>query len=232
MSLGHGSSIVRNGLVFYIDAANRKSYPGSGTNWIDLSGNGNNGTLVNGPTYSNTNNGLLTFDGVDDYVNISNAAIGNFGTSNFTVSCWGKAASGSTGTRGIFSKYNPHSAAGTGWFMFHRDGNIWVRITQDLVAPLENSTISVNIGTNRWHLFTMVRNANSFSLYANDSLLQTNTTTNLIDCSSAAPLRIGSGYSSGYYYSGDCSGASIYNRALSATEIQQNFNALRGRYGI
>lgn len=232
MGIAYNTSIVRDGLVLHLDAANRKSYPGSGTAWNDLSGNGNNGTLVNGPTYGSSNNGLLTFDGVDDYVNISNAAIGNFGTSNFTVSCWGKAASGSTGTRGIFSKYNPHSASGTGWFLFYRDGNIWARITQDLVAPLEASSISVNIGTNVWYLFTMVRSGNSFLLYANDTLLQTNTTTNLIDCSSNAPLRIGSGYVSGYYYSGDCSGASIYNRELTATEVRQNFNAIRGRYGV
>ena len=232
MAPRYGPKIVKDGLVLALDAANVKSYPGTGASWFDLSGNGNNGTLMNGPTYSSSNNGLLAFDGIDDYVNISNAAIGNFGTSNFTVSCWGKAASGSSGSRGIFSKYNPHSGNGTGWFIFYRDGNIFCRITQDLVAPLEASSISVSIATNKWHFFTMIRSANSFLLYANDTLLQTNNTTNLIDCSSIAPLRIGSGYVSGYYYSGDCSGASIYNRALTAAEVKQNFNALRGRYGL
>jgi hypothetical protein len=230
--ISYNTSIVRNGLVLHLDAANPKSYPGSGTVWTDLSGNGYNGTLTNGPTYNSANNGAIVFDGVDDFVDISNASIGNFGTSNFTVSCWGKATSGSSGTRGIFSKYNPHSGNGTGWFMFYRDGNIWVRITQDLVAPLEESSMAVNIAVNNWYFFTMVRNANSFFLYSNGVLLDQRTTTNIINCSSTAPLRIGSGYSSGYYYNGNCSTASIYNRALSAQEIQQNFEALRGRYGV
>ena len=232
MGIAYNPSVVMNGLVLYLDAANPKSYPGSGTTWTDLSGNGNNGTLVNGVGYSSGNKGSLTFDGTNDYVDISNSSIGNFGTSNFTVSCWGKATSGISDTRGIFSKYNPHSGNGTGWFMFFRDGNIWVRITQDLAAPLEASTINVNVSVNTWHFFTIVRNSTSFSLYANDIKLQENTTTNIIDCSSSAPLRIGSGYVSGYYYSGSCSNAQIYNRALSITEIQQNFNATRGRYGI
>jgi hypothetical protein len=232
MTLSHSPRIVTDGLVLCLDAANPKSYPGSGTVWTDLSGNENNGTLVNGVGYSGDNKGSLTFDGVDDYVNISNSSIGNFETSSFTVSCWGKATSGSTGTRGIFSKYNPHSGNGTGWFMFHRAGQIWVRITQDLVAPLEASSIAINITVDKWYFFTMVRTANSFSLYVNDTKLQENTTTNIINCSSSAPLRIGSGYSSGYYYSGNCSNAQIYNRALTAAEIQQNFQATRGRYGI
>jgi hypothetical protein len=63
MSLGHGASIVRDGLVLYLDATNPKSYPGSGTTWKDLSGNGNNGTLVNGVGYTDANKGSLVFDG-------------------------------------------------------------------------------------------------------------------------------------------------------------------------
>ena len=72
MSLGHGASIVRNGLVLYLDAANPKSYPGSGTTWKDLSGNGNNGTLVNGPTFNSANGGSIVFDGTNDYVITTN----------------------------------------------------------------------------------------------------------------------------------------------------------------
>jgi hypothetical protein len=64
-----GPNIVTDGLVLYLDAANQKSYPGTGTTWNDLSGNGNNGTLVNGPTFNSDNNGSIVFDGVDDYVN-------------------------------------------------------------------------------------------------------------------------------------------------------------------
>ena len=67
MALSHSPSIVTNGLVLCLDAANSKSYPGSGTTWTDLSGRGNNGTLVNGVGYNSGNLGSLVFDGVDDY---------------------------------------------------------------------------------------------------------------------------------------------------------------------
>ena len=59
MSLIHNANVVRDGLVLYLDAANPKSYPGSGTTWYDLSGNSKNGALTNGPTYNLLNNGVL-----------------------------------------------------------------------------------------------------------------------------------------------------------------------------
>ena len=70
MSLSHLPKIVTNGLVLCLDASDIKSYPKSGTTWFDRSGNGNNGTLVNGVGYSSGNGGVLAFDGVDDYVEI------------------------------------------------------------------------------------------------------------------------------------------------------------------
>ena len=205
----------------------------TGGGWADLTGNGNNGELVNGVRENSSNLGSLVFDGTDDYIDISNSSIGNFGINDFTVSCWGKATTGSSGSRGIVSKYNPHSPNGTGWFIFFRDSGVTARITQDLVAPLEESNIITSpLTSNQWHHIIMTRRQKSFSLYIDGSLYQNNNTTNVIDCSSSGPLRIGSGYSSGYYYDGNASNVQIYNRALTAAEIQQNFNATRGRYGI
>lgn len=83
MSLGHGAGIVRSGLVLHLDAANRKSYPGSGTVWTDLSGLENNGTLNNSPTI---NNGILSLDGVND--NITIASIDLSSTDKITLSFW------------------------------------------------------------------------------------------------------------------------------------------------
>jgi hypothetical protein len=67
--------IVQSGLVLNLDAGVSSSYPGSGTTWTDLSGNGNTGTLTNGPTYNSANGGSLVFDGVDDYVNVGTPSI-------------------------------------------------------------------------------------------------------------------------------------------------------------
>ncbi len=213
-------------------AGTRGTTVATGGGWADLTGRGNNGEVLNGVRESNTNRGSLLFDGTNDYVDISNSSIGNFGTNNFTVSCWGKPTVGSSGSRGLVSKYDPHSPNGTGWFIFNVDGQIQVRITQDLVAPLERSEIVVSVSSNVWYNFVMRRSSNKFSLFINGQLSTENTTTNIIDCSSSAPLRIGSGYSSGYYYSGNVSLTKIYNRALTATEIQQNFNESRSRFGI
>ena len=85
MAFHRGPKVVTNGLVLALDAANTKSYPGSGTTWRDLSGNSRNGTLINGPSFNNTEGGSISFDGVDDYVN-TNYNAGTF--SQFTIHAW------------------------------------------------------------------------------------------------------------------------------------------------
>ena len=87
MGVAYNSRIVTDGLALCLDAANSKSYPGSGSTWTDLSGNGNNATLTNGPTYSSANGGSIVFDGVNDYVaptGLTNA----LWQGNWTVSFW------------------------------------------------------------------------------------------------------------------------------------------------
>ena len=74
MAYNNGPRIVTNGLVFSVDAADRNSYPGSGTTWTDVSLSGNNGTLTNGPTFSSTYGGGIVLDGINDYVSINDAA--------------------------------------------------------------------------------------------------------------------------------------------------------------
>ena len=66
MATNGGPNIIEDGLVFAVDAANKKSYPGSGTTWADLAGS-NNGTLINGPTFDSGNGGSIVFDGTNDY---------------------------------------------------------------------------------------------------------------------------------------------------------------------
>jgi hypothetical protein len=87
MSVAGGPDLIQDGLVLCLDAANTKSYPGSGTSWVDLSGNGNNGTLTNGPTFSSTNGGNIFFDGTNDYVRVSSTSIIP-GSSSFTFNIW------------------------------------------------------------------------------------------------------------------------------------------------
>ena len=85
MSVSNNPSIISNGLVLALDAADKNSYPGSGTAWTDLSGNGNNGTLINGPTFNTGSLGNIVFDGVDDY---GTTLLTRTGTNNTTISVW------------------------------------------------------------------------------------------------------------------------------------------------
>ena len=86
MATKYSPKTVTDGLLLSFDAANTKSYPKSGTTWSDLSGNGNTGTLTNGPTFNSANGGSIVFDGVDDYVNVANAS--SLNSSAQTISVW------------------------------------------------------------------------------------------------------------------------------------------------
>ena len=223
MSLGHGSSIVRSGLVLHLDAANRKSYPGSGTIWGDLSGNGNNGTLVNGVGYSSDNNGSLVFDGVDDQIPnpVPLSALGNTTPITTTASFWFKAAA-TSGRRNI------------SWAF--ADGMIIASVNNNLYFYRGNSYISTNvvIFDNTWKNLARVDNGNGNSLlfYLNGNLVHTDQSFITYGASQHNFFTSYGNGALGGYFPGNASVIQIYNRALTAQEIQQNFNALRGRYGV
>jgi hypothetical protein len=230
VALSHSPQISLNGLSLCLDAANSKSYPGSGTTWTDLSGNGNTGTLTNGPTYSSANLGSLVFDGVDDFVLVSSNASIPYGSSARTVSIWFYTntttwandvnnlffyGSGATGNAfGIdFSTY-PSMEVYT-----------WGGVGRDLTF----STTYSQVG---WKNITVTYNGSTTILiYENGTFTQTLTLTSACNTTSSG-VYIGSinpAILAGYY-DGRISNTTIYNRALSATEIQQNYNALKSRY--
>ena len=230
MSLGHGASIVRDGLVLHLDAANKKSYPGTGTTWNDLSGNGNNGTLINGVGYTTDNNGALVFDGVDNYVSCGNPALLNFGTSPFTLSfvCL-RTASGFQGGSYVNKGSGTYTGFGT------RDGAFYLHSSLGLFAK-----VGLNTTLNNWSVETFVVNQTTSPYvlrYTNGLLNQLNyqeTPANLGSISNSNNFVIGLSQAGGIdrYFNGNFSICTAYNRALSDQEIQKNFNALRGRYGI
>ena len=203
--------------VLCLDAGSRISYPGSGTTWTDLSGNSNTGTLTNGPTYSSANGGSIVFDGSNDYVGLTASASLN-GLTDFTFSAWAYFNTSSI-TNGFL--FVSGDAAFEFWryqgkFRFYYQGADF------------NTTDSVPTG--QWVLMMLTRSGSVFKQYINDTLSKT-TTINATAWPSAG-YRIGAYTSGGYNLNGLISSVSIYNRALSAAEISQNFNLLRGRYGI
>ena len=224
MGISYNTSLVRDGLVLHLDAANKKSYPGTGTTWTDMSGAGNNGTLVNGVGYSTTNKGTMTFDGVNDFVLSTNNA--NLQITTGTISTWFNANSNNTGFRGIITKQ-------FAWGLFLSD-NVLIAYDWGTGTYGTSRTTNINLGNNTWNNVTMSFSEtigspnNNANIYLNSVLV---TTTTIKHLNHDVSLQIGEA-NSNQNFSGSIASSSIYNRALTTLEIQKNFNTLRGRYGI
>ena len=209
-----------NGLVLCLDAGNTKSYPGSGTAWTDLSNNGNTGTLTNGPTYSSANGGSLVFDGGDDYVELNTNNIIT-GTNPFTFEAFYKVTNASVNAE-LFGNYGAGYTSNTIWI----SGRYGVYIN-DLVPYFQGYPLGV--GT--YHMAFTRTSAGACTLYKNGVVDGTSTSTTSI--SSSQNFRIGSDVNGiAEVFGGNLYSLKIYNRALTAAEVSQNFNALRGRFSI
>jgi len=223
MSLLHSPKIVTNGLVLCLDAASRKSYPGTGNVWRDLSGHGNNGTLTNGPTFSSANAGSIVFDGVNDWANFPSSSNYNVGTGDFSIFCWMK-SNNKNNYQTILSLDN--AANGNGILLYTNVTNGFLRTWVGNVA--QNG--SIDITNNAWNYIGIVKFSGSVTHYINSVSNVTFVSSNSVI--SNQNLRLGSYDGADYMYNGNISQVSIYNKALSQSEIRQNFNATRGRYGI
>jgi hypothetical protein len=236
--LGHGSKIVRDGLVLHLDAANIKSYPGSGTLWKDVSGNGNNGTLVNGVAFNSSNKGSMFFDRVNDHINFENVASLQFlNRSPYTLEAWiyPTVNPGASSWTGIFNRestfnglrdgYNIYLNGSTGTAMFFATERFQAGTNRGLIYEVTTSVL------NTWQQVCATYDGTNLNLFYNAQLISTrdDATGNIANTSKA--LEIGR-RSSGSYFGGRLNEQKIYNRALAPAEIQQNFEAIRGRYGI
>ena len=221
-----GRGIVRYGLVLDLDAGNTASYSGSGTTWTDLSASGNTGTLTNGPTYSSANGGSIVFDGVDDYVNCGSPSTLNFGTGNFNLSCWVNILSTSGADWiGIISRY----VSGVGFWIQLNPGNRYVGFGWDGSNFITSST---SAGGGQWKFISCQRTGStSAEVYVN-GISVASSSSMPSGTSNGQQIDIGRIDIAGRYSAGNIAQVSIYNRALTAAEISQNYNALRGRYGL
>lgn len=238
MGINYNPKIVTDGLVLHLDAANVKSYPGTGTVWKDLSGNGNDGTLVNGVGYNSANNGSMVFDGANDY-GILNNKLNLTTTAAITFCSWIKTTQPNTGIWCEHSiDFNQNNSflvdfgefGGSGSFQFSDKGDAGYNIAYT----------SPGYHDGNWHYFSAVSNrtllaTDQISLYV-DSIYNTilhpshraNNNTNY----STFRLYLFTRNGASYFARCNVGLVQIYNRALSVAEIQQNFNATRGRYGI
>jgi hypothetical protein len=224
MSVNGGPNISENGLIFSLDAADRTSYSGTGTAWNDLVGN-NNGTLINGPTFNSGNKGSIVFDGVDDYVEVPNFNIAN----TITVDVWVKKTSGNS-WQGWLGNWNT-TGNGDSWLLTQNDSNrasFYIMHTNNVGDNIVD-TSGIIVG-NVWYNYTGTFSNSTLSLYKNGSLVNSKST--LQNTIYQNSLKIWCGRFSAFYLNGQLSNGKVYNRSLSADEVSQNFNALRGRFGI
>jgi len=224
--------IITNGLVLYLDAANTRSYVSGSTAWDDLSGNSNTGTLTNGPTFTTDGLGAIVFDGADDSVVVDNSSTLQI-TNSITINLWVnvQVAASTNGGCGVVTKgtfagepvndydYMMYITNASTAFAFYKKNSAGVS---------QNLAISYN-SANRWSFLTCTLNDTDAKLYTNSQLALTSTFTSGIR-SSNDNLLIGKGWNA--RLNGFISGVQIYNRALSETEVLQNYNALKGRFGL
>jgi hypothetical protein len=234
MTLGHNPSIVTSGLSLCLDAGNPRSYPGSGTSWIDISGNNSNGTLSNGPTYTSGINGYMTLDGVDDYISVPSISPGSANTS-FSFGGWVYLNSLPSDSANYFIISNYGDISHAGFFAIRTTtagAYFWCRHNDGSTMA---TTPTTSISASQWYYFTAVRNATSnlIELYINGSSTGTASFLGTYQCKDA-----GSYYWVGVHYltsyiSCRVAGTFCYSTtALTAAQVLQNFNATRGRYGI
>lgn len=222
MATVYNPQIVTNGLVLCLDAANPKSYPGSGITWGDLSGGSNNASLVAGATYDARNYGSIDFDGTDDLATTSMQS-----SVIFSWNVWFKTDVVNDGYRNIISIRSPSymlmlmELGSSSMGFWSSDG-------------LGGDYLNMNpIAINTWYNAVFVREGNNitngYKAYLN---AQFKGSKNTVTWSSTDPLIIGGRTDVAQYFKGNIAHISIYNRALTAAEVLQNYNALRGRFGV
>jgi hypothetical protein len=218
-----GPNIVVDGLVLSLDAANTKSYPGTGTVWSDLSRNGNNGTLTNGPTFNAGNGGNIVFDGVNDFISI----LGSTSITTATLLIWVYRNGAQPNYAGIFYSRG-----------FQANGMSFFSTTNNLSYTWNSSSSTFTFSSNlnvpnlQWSMCAVSISATNAVLYVGSSSGLLSATNNVSNSSTIVNgLRIAS---DNFWspFKGSVSNAMFYNRALSPTEILQNFNATKGRFGL
>lgn len=240
MGIAYNTSIVRDGLVLHLDAANVKSYSGSGTVWKDLSGNGNTGTLANGSVYNSGDLGYITLDGVNDYVATPNSAdLISVGNGDFALDAWFQVSGTKTINHSVVRRDNLLVEGGenrriiylfvrantnVGSFGVYDGSSNSATGTQDLNDGLWHHMVGVYESSTKTQYLYIDGDLQAQAVYNNAQPFNTANSPYVIGTTSPA-------YVAAQFF-GNVSQVKIYNKALTATEVKQNFEATRGRYGL
>ncbi len=230
MALIHSPKIVTDNLILCLDAANTKSYPGTGTVWKDLSGNGNNGTLTNGPTYIVGGGGSFSFDGNNDYVGFPQI---NFAGTEITAAIWA---------------YGVNNNASSTIYFTNSDGNRelnvhipWSndRVYFDKAGGADNNFDRIDKAVTSaeyqgWHhwVFTANSSTGSMKIYHDGDLWHSGTGHTRAIGNADGAWKVLATNPEGNEWTGYISIFQLYKNELSAAEVKQNFDAFKGRHGL
>lgn len=230
MSYNNGPKIITDGLIMCLDAGNSKSYPGTGGTWYDLSGYNNHATVYGSSVYSTDDGGKFDFGDVSQtsqYISLNTNAPQSTGVT-WTMEYWMK----------------PISSGGKYWCSMaasNADNNYFLMAQgADVLSKFSASGVSVSYSSGELLNFTIVRNgSDTGTFYKNGVTLGTSSLITVINGVATGGWilnqeqdTVGGGFDSGQNYRGAFMGVKLYNRALSSTEISQNYNAMKGRYGL
>jgi hypothetical protein len=216
-----GGNIINDGLILCLDSANAKSYNGVSNTWYDLSKSlNNNGTLVNGVTFSSVNGGVMVFDGSNDYIQVQ--SITSLSSTSYTISSWFKPISTTTGFATLMGYSGTRRL-------------LWDSNNKSMTAQMGGSGVGSTTNSvlaNQWCYVTFIYDMSLSKEYwyingvynaINDNFSSTFNSTFYLGYY---------GNPSFYWLNGNISMVHIYNRRLSDSEIEQNYSAIKNRYGL
>ena len=217
--------LVTSGLATNLNATNSSSYSGSGTTWTDLSGNGRNATLVNFPGYSTAAPAAgITFDGTNDYVALTHNSINS--NADLTLTFVHRRLSSTPSFQTLLA------GLGTGRLQVRIDHATGITLNKSYLTAMGTfSGFVPSLNVDYILTVTLEKSTNTWSLYVNDSFISSFISSQTFDTSDPV-LGINNSIPDPERFSGKMYQFLHYNRELSAAEISQNFNALRGQFGI
>ena len=229
--------MIQDGLVLALDAADRNSYPGSGTTWGDMSGNNNTSTLTNGPTFNSANGGSIVFDGTNDFSTSPDST--SLRPTSFSIDTWFRPTSFSAFNTVVVKSFN-----GPPWTDPYLSYMIRIE-TNGTVLSCGTSTggtyrslgVSYTFSTNTIYniVFTFNSSTGAAIAYVNGSVLSFTTHTAGAISYSSAPVLIGASYGTnpvGEFFAGNIYNVKVYNTILTAANITQNYNSLKSRFNL
>ena len=220
--------------MLYIDAANSKSYPGTGSTWSDISKNSRSGTLYNAPEFSSNTQGYFSFNGTDNYLLIDNTSYPSAVTDNFSMEMWFRIPAAATWSDGVYigSVFTRGTYFGSHGFVRNVSNNsfgFWVRGDSGL------GSADTTLSRDTWYQAVGTWDGSTARLYINGALASSaaiGLTGNFESTIWYVSSIQGMAGANGNRFQGDISNLKIYSRVITADEVLLNFNSARGRYGI